>query len=162
MRRLTRWLKGTTSALPTATPGLRIETLESREVPATFTNSAGITINDMAAANPFPSQISVTGMGTSLSGISVTLNGFSHGISLDADVLLVGPAGQKVMLMSDCGTGASGANLTFQDGAAALPGGGTLASGTYAPTNRDVGTPDDFATYGGPSGPYGAFLSAFN
>jgi hypothetical protein len=161
MRRLTRWLKGTTSAHPT-TPELRIETLESREVPATFTNSAGITINDMAAANPFPAQISVSGMGTSLTGISVTLNGFSHSISLDADVLLVGPGGQKVMLMSDCGTGASGANLTFQDGAAALPGGGMLVSGTYAPTNRDVGTPDDFVTYGGPAGPYGAFLSAFN
>ena len=67
--------------------------------------------------------------------LAVRLNNFSHTFPEDMDFLLVGPGGQKAMIMSDVGTGvdAVGLNLTFEDGAPAPP--ATLVSGNYAPTD---------------------------
>ncbi len=87
------------------------------------------------------------------------LNAFSHTFPGDVDVLLVGPTGQTVVLMSDVGSGtdATNVNLTFRDGAASMP--TTVVSGTYAPTN--IGSGDLFPAPA-PAGPHGTTLSAFN
>jgi hypothetical protein len=80
------------------------------------------------------------------------------------DVLLVGPSGQPVVLMSDAGSGsANNVTLTISEAAAAaLPASG-LVSGTFRPTNLSDSSPggDNFPSPA-PAGPYGASLSVFN
>jgi subtilisin-like proprotein convertase family protein len=93
---------------------------------------------------------------------TVTLNGLSHTFPQDLDILLTGPAGQNVMLMSDVGggnPGVAGITMTFDDDApAAVPGAVNPGSGTYKPTNDDSAGLDALP---GPSpvAPYGAALS---
>jgi subtilisin-like proprotein convertase family protein len=126
-----------------------------------FANATAITIPSIGAATPYPSVINVNGMGGTISNVTVTLANLSHSYADDIDVLLVGPAGQKVTLMSDAGTGqTSNATLTFSDGAAGtLPQTGALLSGTYKPTDYP---PADTYPAPAPAGPYGTLLSAFN
>ena len=135
----------------------------------TFTNSASITIPNSAAAlgaaSLYPSPITVSGVGTQLTGISVTLNDFSHAYPADVDVLLVGPGGQNVMLMSDVGARFPVNNLTFtfnNVSGTSMPSGSQLASGTFAPTNFDpVGDVDGFPAPAPLVGPYGGSFAPF-
>jgi subtilisin-like proprotein convertase family protein len=128
----------------------------------TFSNAAAITIPSSGNATPYPSAITVpAGLGN-LQAVSVTLNGVAHTWPDDIDILLVGPGGQNVILMSDVAgfnPGVSGLTLTFRDGAPEIFGGLAPASGTYRPSNVDAtevfGAP-------APGGPYGANLSVFN
>ncbi len=85
---------------------------------------------------PYPAQITVSGLPTAIGRLEVRLNHLTHTFPGDLDILLVGPAGQNVMLMSDIGGGGDveGVFLTFSDGAPALTG-AQIVSGTYAPTN---------------------------
>src|ERR1043166_1700266 len=74
----------------------------------TFSNTTGININDSdgtgpAAADPYPSQISVSGIPGNVTAVTATLNGFTHFCPQDVDVLLVGPTGADTVLMSDAG-----------------------------------------------------------
>jgi subtilisin-like proprotein convertase family protein len=129
-----------------------------------FTNATAITISTSfnAPGTPYPSAINVSGLGGTISQVTVTLKGFTHTWPNDVDVLLVGPTGQKVMVMSDAGggVGVSGLNLTLSDGAAAaLSQWAQLTSGTFKPTDYEVG---DVVPGPAPAGPYGATLSAFN
>src|SRR5207253_7219073 len=90
----------------------------------------------------------------------------------DIDVLLVGPSGQTVMLMSDAGgesgaTGISSVTITFDDSAAsAIPDESIITSGTYKPTNyadtHHGESVNDSFTASAPSAPYGTTLSVFN
>ncbi|MCY2986275.1 MAG: M36 family metallopeptidase, partial [Planctomycetota bacterium] len=125
-------------------------------------NTTPITIADNGAASPYPSTISVSGLSGNATDVNVTLNGFTHTWPDDVDVLLVGPAGQQVLLMSDVGGyfEVSGLNLTLDDAAAtALPDDGPLTSGTFQPTN--IGTGDAFPAPA-PASPYDAALASFN
>ena len=54
-----------------------------------FTNAAAITIVDNASAVPFPSVINVTGMGGTVSNVTVTLNNLNHGWPDDIDIILI-------------------------------------------------------------------------
>jgi subtilisin-like proprotein convertase family protein len=126
-----------------------------------FSNSSSITIADNAAASLYPSTINVPAIGTVLK-VTATITGFGHTWPGDVDVLLVGPAGQKVMLMSDAGSGGDVSNLTltFDDAAGNLST-STIVSGTYHPTNLENETSDTFPGPA-PGTPYGTALSAFN
>ena len=128
----------------------------------TFTNTFPVTIPDQGAGSPYPSVINVTGLGGTITEATVQLTGFSHTWPADVDLLLVSPAGQALLLMSDAGTGPTGnATLTFADTAtASLPPSGVIATGSYKPTNYDT-TTDTFAGPA-PGGPYAGTLSAFN
>ena len=92
-----------------------------------------------------------------LRSLTVTLTGFSHTYPDDLDVLLVGPTGASIVLMSDVGgsTAASSVNLTFSDTGASLT---PSVSGTYVPTNEGSG--DSFPSPA-PSGTPSTALSAF-
>jgi hypothetical protein len=93
--------------------------------------------------------------------VTVRLFDVGHSNPDDLDVLLVGPNGQAVVLMSDTGGGndISGVDLTFDDSAAALlPDSSRIVSGTFRPTN--IGVDDMFASPA-PAGPYGSALGAF-
>ena len=135
----------------------------------TFTNSASITIPNpgatLGAASLYPSPITVSGVGAQLTGISVTLNNFSHFYPADVDILLVGPGGQNVMLMSDVGTFFPVNNLTFtfdNVSGTSMPSGSQLASGTFTPTNFDpVGDVDGFPAPAPLVGPYGGSFAPF-
>jgi subtilisin-like proprotein convertase family protein len=144
---------------------------------ATFSNSGVIAINSAGPATPYPANITVAGLGATIADVNVTLSGFGHAFPADVDVLLVGPQGQSVLLMSDvrendpfCGDDVVGVNLTFDDGAAGpIPSGAPLASGTFQPTNNDILSDSCLVGGGGdafpgpaPSGPYGSMLAVFN
>ena len=112
----------------------------------TFAQTTGITINDDDPATPYPSNISVSGLPRGVTDVNVTLSSLDHTWPDNIDVLLVGPAGQSVMVMSDVGGGnsVSGVNLTLDDQAAAsLPNSTALATGSFKPTNATP-SPDDF------------------
>jgi uncharacterized repeat protein (TIGR01451 family) len=128
-----------------------------------LTNAGLITINGFGAATPYPSSIIVSNIAGTVTKVTVTLQGLSHTFPDDIDVLLVGPGGQNVLLMSDTGGGnaLSGINLTFDDNAAAsLPDSTRINSGTYKPTNIDTNT--DAFPPPAPAGPFGQTLSVFN
>ena len=123
------------------------------KIPGTGTSGPG---------SPYPSTITVSGVAGMVTKVTVTLSNLTHTYPDDIDVLLVGPTGQRLLLMSDTG-GASDVNnvtLTFDDTAAvSLPDSGQIISGTFKPTDFEV---DAIFTNPAPAGPYGTTLSAFN
>src|SRR6266508_917026 len=86
-------INGTTGgATPTPTPAC---------TPTDFTNPTTITIPDSGPASPYPSDIVVpAGLGT-VTKVTVTINSLTHTFPDDLDFLLVGPAGQNAIIMSD-------------------------------------------------------------
>jgi subtilisin-like proprotein convertase family protein len=115
-----------------------------------------------APASPYPSNIVVSGATGTVSKVTATLTNFNHTFPDDVDVLLVGPAGQTVILMSDVGSSTDAVNLTItlDDAAAsALPDSTALTSGTFRPTN--IGATDPFPAPA-PAAPFGSTLSVFN
>ncbi len=137
-----------------------------------FSNHAPITIRDNNSADPYPSQIAVSGFVGNVSRVTVTLNGFWHTFPDDVDMILVSPSGQKSYLMSDAGGGtpipsASPINIKFDDtdaSAVPVPDNTALSSRTYKVANYEGSTTDDFVnrTPAGPAGPYAEALSTFN
>ena len=132
-------------------------------VEETNVNSTSITINDLAAASPYPSAIVVSPTGGTITKVTATIYGLTHTQQNDVDILLVGPAGQQVLLMSDVGGNADAvdADLTFDDDASASLTTDAVAipTGTYKPSN--AGTTDVFSSPA-PVGPYDLTLSVFN
>ena len=128
---------------------------------ATFTGGA-ITFNDgitaPSPASQYPSSIDVSGLGSSLSGLTLTLNSFTRSARTDdVEMLLVGPTGSNLIVFSDVGGAfaAGPVNLLLSDAAAvSLPASTGLTAGTYKPTNYST-TPDTFPAPA-PAGPYGS------
>jgi subtilisin-like proprotein convertase family protein len=122
-------------------------------------------------ASPYPSTVAVGGALNGITDVNVTLRSLDHTYPDDVDVLLVGPQGQKAILMSDAGGGTniSDVNLTFDDeAAAALPDSPTtIVSGTYRPVNYgpELGDPevtDSFPTSALDASTIGSNLSTFD
>jgi len=136
--------------------------------PVQFCNAAVITIPDAvapAASSPYPSAITVANTASYLCGVTVNLNGITHTIPDDIDILLSHLSATPAIIMSDVGASAaaSGVNLTLSD-AAAGPIPGTLVSGTYKPTNLDgagTGTESWPAPAPAPPAAPGAAFSTF-
>jgi hypothetical protein len=125
-------------------------------------NAATIVVPSSGAATPYPSAIAVSGITGTVTKVTVTLPDVSHTSPDDLDILLVGPLGQKVMLMSDAGEGPDLTNvaLTFDDAAPfALPDGPGIVSGTYKPSDYESG---DAFPAPAPGFPFGTALSVFN
>jgi subtilisin-like proprotein convertase family protein len=126
-------------------------------------HNAATAIPSSGPAVPYPAPIFVssnTAHGR-ISKLRVVLSNMSHNVPDDIDVLLEGPDGQTVVLMSDVGGLGSlmGTTFTFEDGAPVMPDDGPLPTGTYSPTN--VGPVDAFPAPA-PAGPYGNRLSQWN
>jgi subtilisin-like proprotein convertase family protein len=80
----------------------------------------------------------VAGQTGVISSITVDLLGVSHTFPDDINVLLVGPGGQKLSLMSRAGGGTDivGLNFTFDDAATGyLPDASALSGGTFRPSS---------------------------
>jgi subtilisin-like proprotein convertase family protein len=146
----------------------------------TFSNNAGITINDgqgtdviQALATPYPSRIAVSGLGGRvIKDVNVTLTGLTHTWPSDVRALLVGPKGHATLLLHKNGSApdANNLTLTFDDAAAQPPptDGSALTSGTYKPSNQSEGGGcGNFSATSSfpapaPAGPYGSALGGFN
>jgi hypothetical protein len=133
---------------------------------ATFFNPTDILI-DVAGGppgvSPYPSPISVSGLAGSITNVTVTLSNLTHSVPDDLDILLLGPGGQRVLLMSDAGdsNAISAVRLTFSDDASAvLPDSTRIVSGAYRPTN--YAPPETNFPAGTPPPPYAANLSVFD
>lgn len=96
---------------------------------------------------PYPSTIDVSGL-VGYKRIRVTLNGFHHDWENDIDLLLVGPAGQRFIILSDAG-GSSTESLpprTFSIADSAtlqMPSTPFIAGAAYKPTNIGANDPFD-------------------
>jgi len=108
----------------------------------TFSNTNGIAINDRATGSPYPSTIFVSGLNGTVAKVSVSLFGVSHTYPADIDIMLVGPQGESVVLLSDAGSTPStpnpisNVNLKFDDDVGVFVSkNGPIVSGTYQPTN---------------------------
>ena len=125
-------------------------------------NATSITVSDEgktapAAGTPYPSQIAFSGITGRVTGVRVRLDDVNHTFPDDIDVLLVGPNGRGVMLMSDVGNSndLTNVDLVFDDAAGVSVPDATIPSGTYKPT--DVGT-GDVMPAPAPAGPYAGSL----
>jgi hypothetical protein len=124
--------------------------------PLPFRNPATIIIPASGAATPFPSEIAVSGLQGTVTGVSVRLDGLVHSFPTDLGALLVAPGGQAVELLADAGSSndVNGVTLTFEDAGAVAP--SVLTTGTFAPFN---GAPDPVFAAPAPAGPWAATLS---
>jgi subtilisin-like proprotein convertase family protein len=129
--------------------------------PGEFLNTDLVIMPDATPALPYPSVINVSGLAGVVSKVTVSLVELSHTFPADLDVMLAGPAGQRVMLMSDAGAGnaVNGVTLKFDDDAAiTLPQSGQIFNGSYRPTDYEPGDPFIAPA---PGGPFASALSAF-
>ena len=130
--------------------GLVLAVPDSPGAASTFSNTNFMSINDSGnpptLSTPYPSTNIVTGLaGQLVTKATVTLNGFSHLFPSDVDILLVGPQGQKAILMANVGGqdkfSVTNLTLTLDDDATnSLPIYTNLVSGTFKPTNGYLAT----------------------
>jgi subtilisin-like proprotein convertase family protein len=112
----------------------------------TFSNGTALIGGDTGKnrATPYASTISVSGLTGAITDVNVTLTDMSHAFPDDVDILLVGPTGKRIILMSDTGGSnvLSGVNITFDDAAATgIPDSTIIGSGSYKPTNIGIADP---------------------
>lgn len=129
-----------------------------------FTNATPIIIPSVGAAPPYPSKITVAGASGTISNVEVTVRGFFQTYPGDVDIVLVGPGGQKAIILSDVGEGydVNGINLTLSDLAAApMPEFAQLVTGTFKPTDASPGEARDVFPAPAPAKPYATNFSVF-
>ncbi len=135
-----------------------------------FANPAAIItpipVPESGPATPYPSLIHVSGVTGVVGNVAVTLSNLSHTYPHDINVLLVGPSGQKVLLMSHAGGTPASPNPIVNTtvsldatASAALPAGDQINGGSYRPAAYApaVTFPSPAPTNG-----YGPALSVFN
>jgi subtilisin-like proprotein convertase family protein len=116
----------------------------------TYCNTGPIAINDNAAGFPYPSNIFVTSGFSNIGSVTASLKNVTHAFAGDVEILLVGPAGQNLVLVSDAGTlGVTNVTVNLDDAAASLlPVSGSWAAAnatiTAKPTNYTELSPDVF------------------
>lgn len=115
-------------------------------------------------ADPYPLTRTVSGVDGLITDVDVKLEGIFHERPIDLDVLLVGPRGQRVMLMSDaCGRGrAKAMRWGWNDEAAGQMNDSEYACPpdfAYVPTDWE---PGESLPAPAPPGPYGDRLSDFD
>ncbi len=110
-------------------------------------------------ARPYRSSIHLTNVPGYINNVTVTLRNLSHSYPADLSILLVGPNGQSVVLMSSAGGGTAVNNLTLRFNDAGVSMSEPLTSTVvYRPTNNGLSM--DFPPPA-PSSPYGGSLSTF-
>jgi subtilisin-like proprotein convertase family protein len=116
----------------------------------------------VGAAGPYPATRTVSGMTGVITDVDVILNGVWHERPDDLDLLLVGPQGQKVVLMSDaCGVVpvvASGFGWN-DEAPTPMSDANVCAPGFHRPTDFE---PGDSWLAPAPPGPYAGALAAFD
>src|ERR1017187_5059952 len=119
----------------------------------TYCNPGGITLSPSGSTVPYPSNIFVSGVSGTIGLITLELNSITATNPSEVALLLVGPGGQKFVIMYGAGGTSdisTGVNLTLSDGGASFLPTSTYSSGTYKPA--DYGTPAFPSP--APAGPY--------
>ncbi len=134
-----------------------------------FTQPGGITINDYAAASPYPSKLVVSGVTGTIEKVSVTLANVIHGYPADIGAVLVSPDVTQIPVALMGGAGyqysLNGITFTLDDTAAsALPSIQAINNGgVYIPTNYiGVNLANFVVSQGGPAGPYSPALGSLD
>jgi hypothetical protein len=142
----------------------------------TFLNTSDLVpsggAGDFGPAGTYPSSIIVSGLTGTVTRATVTIVDLDSSSPDDIDMVITGPNGQRVMLMSDaCGeypNNLEDEDWTFEDAAPTfVPDGGPCGPGqqvSFRPSNY-LGAepePDDLSAGGGPAPPYVNALSFFN
>ena len=128
------------TGLVAATPGAYAQVGVFTQPTATSIPATGTS----GVAAPYPSSIAVSGLPKGVTDVNVTLTGYSHAYPDDVDILIVGPGGQSVTLVSDAGgddgTPVTDVNLTLDDEASVVvPDDTQITSGPYKPTDHAPG-----------------------
>ena len=108
-------------------------------------------------------SISVSGLGGITQSVTVEISGLSYaqGENSSQGLVLVGPTGAALVLQGGCGIGSTvtDINIAYSDAAAgSLPNFGSIASGTYKPTQYEPMNSLDAVPFPSP-GPGTAFSS---
>jgi len=135
-----------------------------------YTNGTNddITITDNTAASPYPSTVTFSDVHGTVTDVDVQLRGLTHAFPDDVDIMLVGPNGQRAILMSDVGGASSVSNVFVMlddEAAIPLPAGSLIQEGTYRPTDDTSGDQADPDGYPAPaplSSGVGTALSVFD
>ena len=165
-RRVTVALAITAAAVALALPSV------APAATKTFANTSSVAIPTVGNATPYSSMITTSGFVGPVQDVNVTIKNLQHPSDWDLSVLLVGPAGQRTILMSSTGsaTGAPAPNetFTFDDEAATSLTSAPCSSqpvppGRYKPTRATCGdaNPEAFGPPA-PAGPYPVSLSVFD
>ncbi|HMX28809.1 MAG TPA: Ig-like domain-containing protein [Blastocatellia bacterium] len=115
-----------------------------------FANNTPTSIPSSGQASNYPSTINVSGLVGTITKVRVKLDRLRHESQGDLDILLQGPQGQALVLMSDANGDTDNPFLfdrvlTFEDSATqTIPDGQALFDGTYRPVNYGGG--DSFPT----------------
>ena len=123
-----------------------------------FRNNTPICTTLGNPASPYPSTITVAGGPNQIGALRVTFYDLYHALPDNLDALLVGPQGQKFILMGDAGDSvaidpSAPVTLMFTDAAGqVLPNSAMLTSGMFEPTNWESPVTDFPAP--APPGPY--------
>jgi len=123
---------------------------------------------DEGPANPYPSDIAVSGVNGDVSAVTVTVSNLIHGFPHDIGMLLVGPTGASCVLMSaaaDYSTITTPITVTFDQTAPLLPTEGDIVSASYQPADyyaSQYGTTETFSKSLVPVGPYNTNLTVFS
>lgn len=157
-----------------ALAGILLMALAGLSAAATFSNATTITSPVGAGTSgtglgvpysPYPSAITVSGMTGTISKVTVTINNLSVDRPDDMAMVLVGPSGANLVIISDLGgnTAAASVTLTLDDAAVSqLPDNGPLASGTFKPTAVNSGiVKENFAAPGPGAGSALTFAAPF-
>src|SRR5205823_2927144 len=117
---ITATLQLADGATPLGTVAFTIRIGASTASTLNFANTSTITIpatgtgsTSGAPANPYPATINVSGFSGNITKVVVSLSNVSHTFPDDIDVLLVGPQGQNLILMSDVGGGTDIVNVSL-------------------------------------------------
>ena len=123
-----------------------------------YTNTNYITINDDTAATPYPSTINVSSLPGQISKVTATVSNLGHAYLSDVCMLMVGPGGQKDLLMAQVGGSHTVTNitLTFDDSLSNYLTTNSPVTGTYPPTAFSTGIPFPGPA---PTGPYNTNFS---
>jgi subtilisin-like proprotein convertase family protein len=127
-----------------------------------------LVVRTTKTASVYPAPIAVSGLSGPVTDVDVTLHGLTHTYPKDLDVLVVGPGGQRALVMSDVGgfDPVAGLDLVLDDDAASSLPVNSAQSGTFRPTDSDVdadaGDTDDFIGEPGSTAGDGSALSVFD
>ncbi len=119
--------------------------IQSTEANCNFANGNTITLPAGGAASPYPSTINVSGLSGFVSKVTVKLNTLHHENQNGLEILLVGPQGQGLVLMSDANGDPDNPfifdrTISFDDAAQfPIADGQALFDGTYRPANYGAG-----------------------
>lgn len=126
----------------------------------TFTKNELITFSS-AGTTPIPSALPVSAVAGDVTKVTVALDQYSMSDNTeDTDIVLQGPGGQQVMLMSDAGggLGTGNKNIVFDDAAVGFVS-TPIVNAAFKPTNFDTTNDNNIGTL---TPPFASTLSVFD